>query len=178
MIQKSIKKLFDEDQRDRFSIIFRKYSDRKRLNLIGKRDKKRIDILQKILRKKPELRGIDYFRAGIIFQHGQNIALIRIARQLAKKSFENGYESGRWLYAAATDRLFMMWGKKQKFGTQFRKKNDQWELHPLQEKTTDQERKKYNVLPLQKIRKVSLSLNGRSSKPYIPKARIGLTERK
>lgn len=176
--RKLIKDLLDRDQKDRSSSVFKRYSDRKRLSLIWKRDKYRIDSLVKILSKKPKLRGIDYFRAGLIFQHGQSLHLIKKAQVLASKSADLGYEPGKWLYAATTDRTLMMRGKKQRFGTQLRKRAGLWELHPIQRKTTDAERKRYNVLPLQKIDKMLLLINREARHSRFPKIRIGLTRRK
>ncbi len=174
-VSKIVKEIFNEDQRDRLSNNYRKYSEKDKWDIIGKRDAKRIQNLTYLLKRQPKLRGIDYFRSGLIFQHGQTKDLVKIAKQLAKRSFESGYEPGRWLYAAATDRLLMMQGKRQKFGTQFRKYGNVWELHPVQEKTTNKERKKYNVLSLQKIKGVLSSLNREGQRFGITKARIGLT---
>lgn len=173
--QKLIDKLFKEDQRDRKSSVFKKYSDKERLMIIGKRDQKRILILKNILSKKPSLKGIDYFRAGIVFQHGWSASSIKMAQKLAKISFETGYEPGRWLYAAATDRFLIMKGKKQKFGTQFRKGINGWELLPIRKNTTDAERKKFNVIPLHKIKKMLYIINRAG---YALKPQIGLTRRK
>lgn len=176
--QKLIKNLLGEDRKDRSSKIFKKYHDQKRLSLISKRDRRRIDIVSKILRKNPELRGVDYFRAGLLFQHGQSLGLIKKAQSLASRSMDSGYEPGKWLYAATTDRMLMMVGKKQKFGTQFRRRGELWELHPVQKETTDIERRSYNVLPLQKIRMVVSSINREAKFSRFPKVRIGLTRQK
>ena len=110
--QKLIKNLLGEDQKDRSSTIFKKYHDQKRLGLISKRDRRRIDAVSKILLKNPKLGGVDYFRAGLLFQHGQSLELIKRAQGLASRSMNLGYEPGRWLYAATTDRMLMMVGKK------------------------------------------------------------------
>lgn len=176
--QKIIKDILDKDQKDRSSTVFKKYSDRKRLSLIWKRDEHRINALDKILSKNPKLRGTDYFRAGLIFQHGRSLELIKKAQGLARKSMDLGYEPGKWLYAATTDRMLMMRGKKQRFGTQFRKRDGLWELHPIQKKTTDAERRTHNVLSLQKINMMLLSLNREAKLSRFPKIRIGLTRRK
>ena len=143
-----------------------------------KHDSQRLNTLKKILRGNPKLRGVDYFRSAMIFQHGQTLELIKEAQRLAKKSSDLGHGSGKWLYAAATDRLLTMQGKKQKFGTQFKNLNGVWELHPVQETTTDQERRKHNVYSLQKIMLVLSSLNRKSQSYRVSKKTIGLTQRK
>ncbi len=178
-ITKIVKKLFDEDQGDRASIKFKKHTDKKRFQIIGLRDDKRIKKLQQILDKKPILHGIDYFRAGLIFQHGRSLNSIRKARELAKMSFGLGYKRGKWLYAAATDRLLMMQGKKQKFGTQFTKniETGKWSLHPIQPRTTDAERKKYKVKSLQKIKKMVDILNSKNATTS-SLSNIGLTRKR
>lgn len=160
-LSKFIKKLLDDDQDDRAAPRSKGYSDKKRLRIIGVKDEERIKSLQKVLDEEINLRGIDYFRAGLIFQHGRDLQLIRKAKEYAKMSFELGYEPGRWLYAAATDRILMMQRKKQKFGTQFIKntRSGKWFLHPVQTGTTDSERGRYNVIPLQDIKKVVNKLN-------------------
>lgn len=177
-IQKQIGKIFDADWKDRSSGRSRKYSDERRFEIIRKHDSQRRNVLEKALNKNPKLRGIDYFRAAMIFQHGQNLESIRKARYFAKKSFLFGYETGKWLYAAATDRLLMMQNKKQKFGTQFRKRNGVWELHPIRKATTDRDRKRYSVLPLHKIKLVLSSLNGKSRLYRTSKKTIGLTQQR
>ena len=55
-----------------------------------------------------------------------------VAVEIAKKSAEAGSESGAWLSAAAEDRYLLATGKKQKWGTQFKKENGVWEQLPMQ----------------------------------------------
>ena len=54
----------------------------------------------------------------------------------------------KWLYAATLDRYLLSQGKKQKFGSQFIQKDDTWELAPLDNSITDEERAKYYVPPI------------------------------
>lgn len=159
-IQKKIRTVFLEDQKDRSSIKLTKFSDIERWKIIGARDKARREVIEKILEIKPKLTGLDCFRMGIIFQHGETIEDIKKAQRFAKQGFVLGSKPSKWLYAAATDRLLMMQGKPQKFGTQYRKnKEGIWEVHPIQPDTTDIERKTFNVSPLQKIKKNAELLN-------------------
>jgi len=56
-----------------------------------------------------------------------------------------GFEKAKWLYAAAQDRLLIKQGKKQKYGTQYKRKDGIWFLYPVNKSINDRERKKYNV---------------------------------
>lgn len=176
-IQKKIRTVFLEDQKDRSSIKLTKFSDIERWKIIGARDKARREVIEEILEIKPKLTGLDCFRIGIIFQHGGTVGDIKKAQRFAKQGFILGSKPSKWLYAAATDRLLMMKGKPQKFGTQYRKnKEGIWEVHPIQPDTTDTERKAFNVSPLQKILKNVESLNKKGRFPR--SKRIGLTRKK
>ena len=174
-ISDKIKKIFNADQKDRVSAKLKNYSDKERWGIIGARDRKRLLFLVRLLKKKLHLSGADYFRAAMIFQHGSDVKHIKKAQELAKKGMGLENEKCRWLYAAATDRILMMKGKKQKFGTQFKKNGGKWELHPVQPGITDAERRRYNVLPLRKIKIVAGSLNRETGKSSFPRTKIGLT---
>ena len=115
---------------------------------------------------------------GWILKYGQTENVLRLAQKMAKKSFEHGYEKGRWLYAAATDRLCMTQGKRQKFGTQFGRRDGTCELLPVQKTTTDAERRAYGVLSLKKIRTVVRSLNRGPGLSHHQKVLIGLTRKR
>ncbi len=160
-IQKTIKKLLDEDQRDRgLGSVLRKYPDKERLAIINTRDHRRITALERMFETEPKLRGIDYFRAGFMYKHGNTIPLLTRAKQLGEKAALCGYLPGKWLSAASTDNILIIQGKRQKFGTQFgRDATGKWQLLPFETRTTGAERKKYNVMPLQKIRKLLNTLN-------------------
>jgi len=147
-----IQQLFKADQADRSSTRWKKYSDKRRFEIIARRDVGRRKKLTLVLSHATGLHGRDYFSAGLVMQHSTTKSGIRTARKLAKKSYLLGYQPGRWLYAAATDRLLIMSGKPQRFGTQFRKTpQGTWELSPLERSTTDKERRQYKVMPLQEI---------------------------
>ena len=72
-----------------------------------------------------------------------------------------GYQKALSLYAVSMDRLLIRQGKKQRFATQYFKKNDasSWKLLPFDKKMSDKERKKYNVPPLAETRKMINQLN-------------------
>ncbi len=124
---KLLKKLFKEDQQDR-----RKIKDTKQfMNWLVRRDLERRKKLQGLIRKKLLKTAEDYFMAAMIFQHGGTVQYVKKARELAKKAMGLGNKDARWLYAAATDRILMMQGKKQKFGTQYVQKDGKYQLYPV-----------------------------------------------
>ncbi len=153
--QRLIKRLLDADQKDRASSsTFRKYSDKQRLAIISRRDEGRRAVLENLLKRnrKLKLRGIDYFRMGFMYLHSGTSRRVRKARTFGQQAADQGYKPGRWLTASATDRILTMQGKPQKFGTQFGKKPDgTWFMLPFSLSTTDTERKRNNVMPLNKI---------------------------
>jgi len=137
----SIKKLFISDQKDRKNIRFNK----KNMLALRERDEKRRKELEVILRKKNKFSAEDFYMIAILYQHGSGVADYRKAVSFARRSMNGGLEKAKWLFAAATDRLLMNQGRKQKFGTQYLKKDAKWSFHPVNPKTTDKERAKYNV---------------------------------
>jgi len=144
-----------------------------------KNDERRRNAVNKILsNKKIKLRGIDYFRIGVVFQHGGTTQTTAQAKLFAQKGIALGHDKSKWLYAAATDRLLLMQNKKQKFGTQYQKNAEgQWKLMPVSPSTIDAERKKYNVITLQKARNMAKFLTKKEQKSsYLKK--VGQTRRK
>ncbi|MDP3729355.1 MAG: hypothetical protein Q8R26_01180 [bacterium] len=144
-MHKGLKKIFKEDQIDR------------RGNLpsskIIKRDFLRKQKVEKLLRSNNLKTGQDYYYAAMILHHSGKKKYTRKAIQLLEKSIDLGYKKARWLYAAAFDRLLLLQGRKQRFGTQFKKeKNGLWKLYPVDNKTTDRDRITYNVPPMNKIK--------------------------
>lgn len=169
-----IQKIFKADQTDRSSARWKRYSDRRRLEIIARRDARRRKKLTLALSHTTGLRGIDYFLAGFVMQHGTEKSDIEETRRLAKKSYALGYQPGKWLYAAATDRLLIMAGKPQRFGTQLRKTpQGKWEIAPLDHSTTDRVRRRHRVMSLQKINLIVNKINGAGGSKLL--RRIGLT---
>lgn len=171
-----LKKLLEEDQKDRKSPKLKKLSDKERWKIISGRDADRLKRLYKLLDKNPKLTGIDCFRVGIILQHAPSTESKEGVIAFAKKGIGLGNKKCRWLFAAGTDRLLMMQGKKQKFGTQYRKNSEsKWELYPLNPRTTDKERAKYGVIPLKKIKERAIELN--RDPQILSSKKIGISRR-
>lgn len=71
-----------------------------------------------------------------------------LAHEYAKKAIQMGSNVNKWLYAATLDRWLVSQGKKQRYGTQFKKVKGKWQLLPVDETVTDIERENYGVPPL------------------------------
>lgn len=177
-IKKIIKKLLAQDHGDRSSSKFKKFSPQKRLSLIAKRDGERINLLKKLLEALPKLDAIDYFRAALIFRYGRDVESLKLAINCAIRSMNLGYDPAKWLYADITDISLLIRGKKQKFGTQFGKgQNGKWRLLPVSARTTDHDRKEYNVISIKETKKLEGLLNSNRMKDFFKPAYIGLTMR-
>lgn len=150
-----IAKIYREDQLDRARINPNDFEE------IIKRDTARQKEVLKLLKIGKIKTGKEFYLAAIIFQHGQKLSDYRRAIRLAQQAAKNGYKKGRYLEALATDRLLVVSGKKQKFGTQFFQKNSRskYILCPVDPKTTDADRKKYGLPPLYKLVKQADLLN-------------------
>ena len=72
----------------------------------------------------------------------------KLAHDYAKKSVAKGSSISKWLFAATEDRILVSEGKKQKYGTQFKRINGTWELLPTDNTINDNERAEYGVPPL------------------------------
>ena len=84
----------------------------------------------------------DYYHAAMVYQHGDKPEHYKQAHEWAKRAaeLEPNHGAAKWLAAAAEDRWLMNQGKPQKYGTQFRKTNDRWELYEVDPTVTDEER--------------------------------------
>lgn len=139
-------RLHEEDQSDRSGDISKKDNDQIRKN--DSRHRREVD---KMISNNDLQTAKDYYRAAMIFQHGSEVSDFKKAASLAQKAIELGSEKAKWLYAAATDRSLVFSGRKQKFGTQFKRpRHDdgslgEWELDPVDKRISDDTRAKYNV---------------------------------
>ncbi len=93
----------------------------------------------------------DLVYAAFIFQHGDCSEHYHFANRLAQIAMDSGYTDARWIYAATLDRYLMSLGQPQKFGTQYTKVDGEFKLYPVDPTTTDAERARYNVSPLNEI---------------------------
>jgi len=168
-----------EDQKDHSAVMIETYKTKADWGELTKRDKSRQGIALKILKEKQSLTREDYFRSAMLFQHGTRIIDSKKAISLAKKGVLLGSNDAKWLYAA-TGRLLVRQGKKQKFGTQYRKmEGGKWFLLPVDPKTTDKERAEYNVVPLKQAEAKAEKWNKSGRDPWEQKRKkAGITSTK
>lgn len=128
---------------------------------VGKRDAERLATVLKMIEDNKLQVGIDYYHAAMVLQHSSKVEHYKLANELCGKAIKNGEERAKWLYAATLDRYLINSGSKyQKFGTQY-KKNQKglWKLCPIDPKTTDKVRAKYNVASLENLKAREVQLN-------------------
>lgn len=139
--------LFNNDQSDRRNKL---RLENKELYLEREKERElRAREIYKFFREETiELSPLAILRLAFLFHHSGSSEDYKIALELAKEASEQGEEQALWLQAAAEDRYLISLGKKQKWGTQFKKaENGEWEyLAPIEEGgVTDEERKEMNV---------------------------------
>lgn len=83
-----------------------------------------------------------------LLQHGSTTADYKLAHHYAKKAVDMGSRVTKWLYAATLDRYLVSQNKPQKFGTQFTNINGEWQLFPVDQSISDDERIEHGVAPL------------------------------
>lgn len=87
----------------------------------------------------------DLYDAAWLLNHGEEVAEVRAAHNLATRAADAGWAPARWLAAATLDRWLMYQGRPQHFGTQFvpdGRRHRLWDLEPT---TTDAERAAHDV---------------------------------
>lgn len=158
-MNKELQKIFRNDQKDRRNPTI--CNDAK---LLTKNDKARRKAVQELILSNKLSSAKDYYLAAMIFHHSPSIQDSMKAVKLSITSHELGYKKALSFYAICLDRLLLKKGKKQKFGTQYHKKDSKskWKLLPVDPKTTDEERKKYNIASLKELVSAMEKLNNES----------------
>ena len=140
-MNKNIRRIFIGDQKDRKNVKF----DKKNIQSLERKDKRRRDHLSETLKSGVKFTREDFYMIAMIYQHGSSLNDYKKAVIFSRRSMKLGFEKAKWLYAAAQDRLLIKQGKKQKYGTQYKRKDGIWFLYPVNKSINDRERKKYNV---------------------------------
>ena len=117
---------------------------------LASRDRARLQQVEAILAAGGAKVAFDYFRAAIVFQHGESLADIERAHELALKAVELDpeFDVARWLVAASEDRMLKFEKKPQKWGTQYDVVDGKWVLYEVDPTTTNEERAEWNVPPI------------------------------
>ena len=141
-VSKRMRVIFDKDQEARmvedidWEVLNRKDTTR-RVEVLGYLEQGQLST------------GEDLYYAAFIFQHGNCPEHYQLANRLAEKAVLLDYNDARWIYAATLDRYLLSQDKKQKFGTQYTSTDGcTYLLEPVDSKTTDKERERYDVPPL------------------------------
>jgi tetratricopeptide (TPR) repeat protein len=110
----------------------------------------------------------DYYRAAMIFQHGEKPEEYDHAHEWCLKALEldPDHPMARWLAAASKDRALMWRGKPQLYGTQFKKVEEKWILWEVDPSISDEERVRWDVPPLSVARKRAEQLNAGTFQPH------------
>lgn len=148
-------KMFNKDQADRSSGTID-------WNTVSKNDSYRRDRVYQLLDSNKVKTSLDYYRAALIFQHGNDTISSTMAVKMMKRSIRLDSTGDKWLLAAAIDRDLMRKRKPQIFGTQFirRNANGPWERYLIDTtKVTDEERKIHGVETLKQQREKELLMN-------------------
>lgn len=114
-------------------------------------DKKRLNTFYKIQNDIDESEIWNCHYACLVLMHSPDTDSknYELAHSYAKKALEMGSNVTKWLYAASLDRWLVSQGKLQKFGTQYNTTTGK--ILDYDTKTTDEERAKYGVPPLEKL---------------------------
>jgi hypothetical protein len=155
-MNKKLKKIFEDDQNDRKNLAILQNPV-----VLNNHDNDRKRLVQSMIKDGSIMSGQDYYHAAMIFQHGQSIRDSERAVAFSKKAIELKFKKARSLYASCVDRLLTKQGKKQKFGTQYRKINSEspWELMPLDGTVTDEDRALYDIKSLEELKRRINKLN-------------------
>ncbi|HZS56802.1 MAG TPA: hypothetical protein VFA65_20515 [Bryobacteraceae bacterium] len=136
--------------------------------LVSKRDQRRRTIVSALIRRAGLNTASDFYNAALIFQHGSKERDYKLAQNLAHKALRRGHEGAPWLFAAATDRLLLEQGKKQKFGTQFelrrvnrnqRQSIPKFVISRFDRRTSDRTRIQFGVPRLRQLLRMAKTLS-------------------
>lgn len=149
------------------------------------RDQPRRDIDWPSLRKRDEARRLralellrtatltgaeDNYHVAMVFQHGASVADFELARKLGLRAIalRPNYPQARLLAAQALDRALAVRGLPQKYGTQYLVVDGRTRLQPVDPKTTDEERREWDVPPLAEARQNAVEMDQQEAETASP----------
>lgn len=154
-----VNELFDSDRADRTD---KDRKDPEYTKMLAANDKERlekaVEIYEQVLTSD---KAEDLYRLSFIFQHGRSVENYLKAHELAKKAMSLGHKLAPRMVANTYDR----WMKhttnppRQKYGTQsqWNEEKKVFELIPVDPEVTDEERAKFDVPPLEELKKITAS---------------------
>ena len=92
--------------------------------LMASEDRRRRQVVRRLLDEGAIHTGDDYFRAAFIFQHGEEADDFLLAHALAVTAVAKGRSDANWIAAATLDRYLQAIGQPQIYGTQFQVRLD------------------------------------------------------
>jgi len=150
-INPNLEELYDQDAQDRVMNDSGELDD----EALEKQDKARLKEARKLLEAGEialdEIWNCHYLCLLFMHSWSEDPEDFKKAHEFAKKAVGMGSKVTKWLYAASLDRWLISQGKLQKYGTQYNLETGY--MLPCEEGTTDHERKKYFVAPLEELRK-------------------------
>ncbi len=150
-----LRTLYEQDQSDRKGKVD--------WAIVAPRDLVRQKRAGEILRDGGVRTAPDYYRAAMIYQHGDTANDTRLANALATvaMTLDPGAKPYRWLAAASWDRLLMRRNQPQWYGTQYRSDDQGLYLYPVAEDAvSDEERDAMGVPSLAQARQKLTELAG------------------
>jgi len=110
--------LFEADQRERHERESRSVWKEAESVVVAQHDSSRRQRVSELIAAGRVRTGADWYRAAMIYQHGETLDDYARARAYAVQAVARGDEDGLWLAAAAWDRWLIHAGYPQRFGTQ------------------------------------------------------------
>ena len=143
-INLELEQMYLDDKTDRAAIEKNELTEEE----LDKRDLDRQQRLKELLENNEidldEIWNLHY--SALILHHSYKVEDVEKAHDFAKKAITQGSNVTKWLYATTLDRLLVMQGKKQKFGTQFQIVNGEKVFFPIDGSVSVAEKAEFGVL--------------------------------
>lgn len=154
-------RIFDEDQADRDPARMLARAKQGVFQPLGPRDRARRARVRALLDAGRVRTPNDFFRAGVVFQHGDEASDYALAHELAMVALAKGHPQGAWLAAASWDRFLLIGLERpQRIGTNTTRDADgRWTLEPIDADVPDVVRTALGRKPLDERRRDVARMN-------------------
>ncbi|MFH1374709.1 MAG: hypothetical protein ABII79_13025 [bacterium] len=157
----ALKEMVAEDQRLRTDATL-DYS------IVRATDQKHHEKIFELLAQGRITQAADLYRAALLLQHADPSSCREcylLAHYLARQAVELGYDEARYLAAANLDRYLVFSDQIQKYGTYYNVDSiGRWYLFPIDSLTTDSDRARWDVPPLEDLIRRIDRMNSESEK--------------